>query len=96
VSGAVAVDLSAFGAFMNDDVALFGIGLGGYRLHKPTAFARAVARIYVEVLRPKAKRTVISRGVAERLYLASAVLADEGIVIFGKKLGFHIQPSFFA
>ena len=90
MGGAVAVDLAALGAFVNDDVALFGVGLGGDRLHKPLALARAVARIYIEMLRPQAKGAMISRGIAEGLNLFAAMLADEGVVIFGKKLGFHI------
>ena len=89
MGGAVAVYLAAFRAFMNDDVALFGVGLGGDRLHKPLTLACAVAGVYIEMLRPQAKRTVISRGIAERLNLFAAVLADEGVVIFGKKLCFH-------
>lgn len=90
VGGAVAVYLTAFGAFMNDDIALFGVGLGADGLHKTAAFACPVSRIYIKVLRPQAIWAMIAGGVAERLYLLAAVLADEGIVVFRKKLGFHI------
>ena len=89
MGGAVAVKLAAFCAFVDDNVALFGVGLGGDGLHKTAALAGTVAGIYIEMLRPQAKGAVVSRGVAEGLNLPPAVLADEGIVIFGEKLCFH-------
>ena len=95
MGGAVAVDLAAFRAFVDDDVALFGVGLGGDGLHQTLTQAGAVAGIYIEVLRPEAKRAVVSRGIAEGLNLAPAVLADEGVVIFGEKLCFHCGCPFF-
>jgi hypothetical protein len=60
MGGAVAVKLTALGAFMYDDVAFFGIGLGGDGLHKAAAFACAIAGIYIEMLRPKAIGAMIS------------------------------------
>jgi hypothetical protein len=94
VGGAVAVKLAAFCAFMDHDIALFGVGLGGDGLHKTAALACAVAGVYIEMLRPQTKGAVVSRGVAQGLNLPPAVLADEGIVIFGEKLCFHIQYAF--
>ena len=60
VGGAIAMDLTAFRAFVDDNVALFGVGLGGDGLHKTLTLAGAVAGIYIEMLRPQAKGAVVS------------------------------------
>ena len=48
-SGAVAADLAAFCAFMNDNKAFFCVGLGAYRLELAAALVCAVTGIYVHV-----------------------------------------------
>ena len=60
VGGAVAVKLAAFCAFVDDDIALFGVGLGGDGLHKTAALACTVAGVYIEMLRPQTKGAVVS------------------------------------
>ena len=94
VSSAIAVKLAALRAFMNDNISLFGVGLSRDRLHKSAAFAGAVARIYIKMLRPQAKGAMVSRGITKRLYLPPAMLADEGVVVFREKLCFHIEFAF--
>ena len=74
---AVAFNFSAFRTFMNDNEALFRIHLGKNRLHWGAAGVFAVARIVVNVERPQAKRTMISRGIAKGLYFFSAMRTDE-------------------
>ena len=87
---AVAVDLAAFGATVDDDVSLFGVWLDANGLHSAAAGVGAVAGIDVHVKRPEAERAVVARGVAEGLYLKSAVGADKAVIVFCKKLLFHI------
>ena len=60
MGGAVAVKLAAFCAFVDNDISLFGVGLGGDGLHKTAALACAVAGVYIEMLRPQAKGAVVS------------------------------------
>jgi hypothetical protein len=60
VGGTATAYLTAFLAFMYNYVALFCIGLGAYRFKRAAAFAQAVARIYIYMHRPKAKRAMIS------------------------------------
>ena len=49
VGGAVSSDLAAFGAFVNDNKAAFGIGLHAQRHHFAAAFRSTVARVDVEM-----------------------------------------------
>ena len=67
---------------MYDDVSFFGVGYYLYRLHRSLALAGAIPGVYIHVKRPKAERTVIARGVAERLYLLAAVGANKPVIIF--------------
>ena len=60
VCRAVAVDLAAAGAAVDDDKSFFGIGFCADRLHFPLAFAGAVAGIDVHVKRPEAEGAVIA------------------------------------
>ena len=87
--GFVAHRLAAFVAAMDDDKALFRIGKGLYGTENALAGVGSVARIYIYMERAKAEGTVISRGVAEGLYLSATVLADETVVVFLKSLVFH-------
>ena len=50
VGCAISVKLTALGAFVDDNVSLFGIGLGGDGLHKAAALACAVTRVYIKML----------------------------------------------
>lgn len=94
MSGFVAVKLSAFRAFVYDYIALFGVGHDLDRLHWRATFAGAVAGIYVDVKRPKAKGAVIARGVAERLDLLATMGADKSVVVFCKSFLFHKNPNY--
>ena len=90
VGGAATADLSAFGAFGDDDVPLLGIGLGGDGLQIPSAGVGAVAGVDVHVPRPEAEGTVVAGGVAQRLDLTAAVDANKTVVQLGKALLFHV------
>ena len=74
---------------MGDDIALFRVGLGGDRNHKPSATACAIAGVVIEMKRTETARTVIAARIAERLNVQSAILADEFLVLLFKKLCFH-------
>ena len=49
MGGAATTDLAALGTTVNYNVALFGIGLGAYRLKQTAAFVCTVAGIHVNV-----------------------------------------------
>lgn len=74
---------------MGDDIALFRVGLGGDRNHKPSATARAIAGVIIEMKRTETARAMISAGITEGLNVKSAVCTDEFLVLFFKKLCFH-------
>ena len=74
---------------MNDNKALFGVGESLDRAENSAAIVGSVARVYINVKRAKAERTVIARGVAKGQNLFSAVLADKALVVFSKTLIFH-------
>ena len=90
MGGFVAGDAAASVAFVNYYVSLFGVGLYLYRAEYAAAGVRSVTRVYINVKRAEAKRTVVSRRVAERLDLASAIRAGEATIVFLKSLFFHI------
>ncbi len=85
--------LTAFRAFVNDDVAALCIGHCGDRLHLTAAFRRTVAGVFVKMKRPQAKRAVIARCIAERLDFFTAVSADKAGVVFRKPFRFHMDTS---
>jgi hypothetical protein len=60
------------------------------------ALASAVAGIFVNMYRPKTVRAMVAGGRSERLYLASAMTADESRVVFGESFvfEFHFFASF--
>ena len=62
VGGAATFFCAAFGAFMRDDISLFEIGLNEDGLHKPQAFAGAVAGVFVNMYRPQAEGAMVARG----------------------------------
>ena len=96
--GAATLFGSAFGAFVGDDISLLRVGLDEDRLHKTEALAGAVAGVFVDMYRPQTEGAVVARGRAERLYLSSAMTADESRVVFCKSFIFklHFFASFFA
>jgi hypothetical protein len=92
-SGAVSANFTAFFAFMNYDKAALRVGLGSDWAQKPSAIVCSVTRININVKRPKAKGTVISRACTHRQHLLAAVTADKGFILFGKSFLFHKTPQ---
>ena len=80
--GFVAVYFVTLRASVKNDISLFGVSYYLDRLHRRAAFTSAVAGVYVNVKRPKAKRAVIARGVAKRQYLLAAMCAYKSVVVF--------------
>ena len=76
---------------MGDDIALFRVGFCGNRDHEPSATARAVAGVVIEMKRAETARTVIAARIAEGLNVKSAVCTDEFLVFFFKKFCFHCR-----
>ena len=87
--GAVAADLAALGASMDNDETATGIGLGADRFHRAAAGIGTVAGVDVHVERPKAKRAMVAGGVAQRQDFAPAMRADKTVVVLGKALLLH-------
>lgn len=56
----VALDLTALGAFVNDDITLLRIGDTADRLHLSPAFVGTVTGVLVNMERPEADGTVIA------------------------------------
>lgn len=79
---AVSVYLAALFALVKNYIAFFRVYFYLDGLHLPLTLAGSVAGIYIKVKRPKTKRAVISRCIAERLDLSSAVGADKSVVVF--------------
>ena len=94
IGGAITADLAAFGAAMDDDVAVavFGIGLGADGLHLTAAGIGAIAGVDVDVEGPEAEGAMIARGEAEGCDLFLAMRADESAIVFGKPFLFHERP----
>ena len=82
MGGPISAELAAFGAFVDDDVALSGIGFHADGHHLTAAIRGAIPGIDVKVERPQTERAVIAGTVTEGEYLSSAVGADEGSVVF--------------
>ena len=74
---------------MNDNISLFRVGKSLDRTKNTLTLIGSVARIDVNVKRAKTEGTVISRGVAKRQDLFSAVFADKSRIVFLKSLVFH-------
>ena len=68
----VAAGRAAFGTAVVEDIAAFGVGLRTVGEHQTAAGVRAVARENVHMEGCEAERTMVARGVAERLDLPSA------------------------
>ncbi len=89
VCGAVAADLAAFVAFVNDDVSFFGIGFHADGAENAAAGVGAVTGVDIHMKRAKAFGAMVAGAIPEGLDLKSAVFADEGIVVFGESFLFH-------
>lgn len=94
VCGTVSADLAAFIAFVDDDVAFFGIGLHADRAEDTTAGVGAVTGIDVHVQGTEAFGAMIAGAITKGFYFKAAVFADERIVVFGKAFLFHGKSSF--
>ena len=89
VSRLIAVYFAAFGAFVEYYIALFRVGNNLYGVHNAVAFASSVAGVHVYVERAEALRAVVARGIAQGLYLKSAVGTDKAVIVFCEKFLFH-------
>ena len=85
---------SATVASVDDDIALFGVGLGADGTENSAAGVRSVAGVDVNVERAETEGAMVSRGVAERQNLAAAVFADEALVQLFEAFIFHFVRSF--
>ena len=94
VCGTVSADFAAFIAFVDDNVAFFGIGLHADRAEDTTAGVGAVTGIDVHVQGTEAFGAMIAGAVTKGFYFKAAVFADERIVVFGKAFLFHGKSSF--
>ncbi len=94
VSRFVSVYLSAFVAFVEDDIAFFRVRKRFYGAHDAAALTSPVPGVDVNVERAEALGAVVARCVAEREHLKAAVGADEAVVVFGEKFLFHILSFF--
>ena len=77
---------------LNHDEPLFRVGGGTDWTEHAVAGIRPVPGENIHVQGAKAERTVIAGGVPEGQNLASAVHADESVVLFLKSFGFHNIP----
>ena len=91
VSRAIAKQLAALFALVNDDVPLFRVSNRRHSLKKSAALVGAVARIDIHVKRRKTKRAMIARAFAERKHLFAAMLTNKSVIVFGKAFGFHVK-----
>lgn len=89
VRGFVAVYFAAFCAFVKYYVPLFWVCNHFYGVHNSAAFAGSVAGVYIYVERAEALGAMVAGGVAEGLYLKSAVGADKAVIVFCEKFLFH-------
>ena len=90
MSRLISADRSAFSALTDDNISLFRVSLGKNRLQKSAAIRGSVAGIYVNVQGVKAKRTVVTRGVAEGQYLPFAVFTNEAAIVLLKSFLLHV------
>jgi hypothetical protein len=77
-----ASNIAALCAAVGDYIAFPGIRLGFHRLHQSATSAGPVARVDVDMKRPKAVWAVVPRGVAEGSNGAPAAGAGKTAVVF--------------
>ena len=82
VCGTVANGRTASFAAMNYDIAALRIRRSTGGAKNAAALVGAVAGVYINVERAKAKRAVISRGVTEGENLLAAVFAYKSAIVF--------------
>ena len=88
----IAVNFTALGATVNNDVTLACVGLGANGLHLSAASIGSVTGVDVYVQGPKTKRAVIARCKAQGFYLFSAMCANKAAIVFAKAFLFHTYP----
>ena len=89
VGRAVAADLAAFLALVNDDIALARVRLDAHGAQDAAACVLAVARLDIHVQGTKATRAMVARAISERQNGKAAVAADKAVVIFSKAFCFQ-------
>lgn len=94
VCRAIASNLTAFVAFVDDDISFFGVRFHADGAENTAAGVGAVAGIDIHVQGTEALGAMIAGAVTEGLYLEATVFADERIVVFGKAFLFHGKSSF--
>ena len=90
VGSAIAADLTARIAPLDQNVSLFGIGFAGNGTKNASAWICPVPRIDIDMQGAQAARTVIARGGTERQHLKPAIHAGKARIVFLKSLLFHI------
>ena len=94
VCRAIASDLTAFVAFVDDDISFFRVRFHADGAEDTAAGVGAVAGIDVHVQGTEAFGAMIAGAVTKGFYFKAAVFADERIVVFGKAFLFHGKSSF--
>ena len=88
-SSTVTAYFTAFFALMNNNKSSFRVGLGADRSQKAAALVGAITGIYINMYRPKAKGTMISRACSHRENLFATMQANKCLVFFRKAFLFH-------
>jgi hypothetical protein len=78
---------------MDNYKSALGVGKGLYRAEYSAATVCSVTGIYIHVQGTKAKRTMVSGRIAQRLDGFAAAFADEAGVVFLEWFLFHIYTS---
>ena len=82
VSGSVPDNSTAPFTSVNNYIATLWIRLGAGGTKYSAAGVCPVSGIYINVKRAKAKRAMISRGIAQGQYLFTAILANKAVIVF--------------
>ena len=82
VSGAIALDFSAFSAFVENYISFFCVRYNLNCVHNTAAGVGAVSGIFVHVKGAKAEGTVVTRGAFHGKDLFFTVLADKARIVF--------------
>ena len=78
---------------MENDISFFGVCNGFYGAHDTVALTGSVPGIHVNVEGAETFGAMVSGGIAEGLYLETAVCAHKTVIVFCKKFTFHISLS---
>ena len=85
----VSLYLAASCTAVDYHISALGVKLDADRFHRRAALVCSVARIYVDVQGPQAKRAMVARGIAEGLYLLPTMGAGKAAIVFTETLIFH-------